>query len=83
MITLICPNCQKVYDVESLGNETWRVYNPTPDTAREQGLVIGPLNFEHADQLQSAINPICLEPNCVLGPDGGYLTSGPIAIPLL
>ncbi len=83
MITLICPNCQTVYDVESLSNEEWRIHNPNKTIIVNAYGKQEPLNFQSANQLQSAEFPMCLKVECVTGPGGGYLTSGPITIPLL
>jgi len=74
--TMVCRKCGKVYDVETRSEkDTWLVVNP------EFGLVVDfngdvrPIDYEHANQLQAAVEPMCLDTTCL-----GYLDDKPIRV---
>ncbi len=74
--TMMCQKCGNVYDVEIRAEkDTYLVVNP------EFGLVVDfngdvrPIDYEHANQLQAAVAPICLDRTCM-----GYLSDEPVRV---
>ena len=80
MTEFLCTNCGTVYDVYYEGEHIWRVQNPKFRLVVTHDGNVHPTDYQHSNQIQASIFPLCVLMDCILSSTKGILTDEPIEV---